>query len=370
MFRNIMSGILAFLFGTFITIAFFEASFRVLPVTDATHAQPVNNENPYFHFLPERNLRFSLGWNFSISNRKKVNNYGFFTDYDFTPEDSSPLIGVIGDSYVEAKQVANEDTMHGILGKELERRGRVYGVGFSGAPLSQYLAYSRFMADEFSPDALVFIIIGNDFDESMLKYKSDPGFHYFDCEADSACPLVRIDYQGKSALNNLATKSSILRYINSTLNIPLVSIPQILFPPDTAEEVRFVGNVRSEVDEERLEYSRRAVDLFLERLPEYSRLSPERILFVIDAMRPSIYSDKALEADRGSYFDLMRGYFSERAARLGFEVIDMQPVFLKRYKETGEEFEFYPIDAHWNELGHRLVADRISESSVFKRLHD
>jgi hypothetical protein len=295
MFRNIISGLIASLFGILMTVVFLKIIFRILPVTDATHAQPVHERAPYFHFLPDRDLTLSLGWNFSISNEKKVNNYGFFSNYNFNQEDSITLLGVIGDSYVEAKQVANENTMHGILGKELEGRGRVYGIGFSGSPLSQYLAYSRFMADEFSPDALVFIIVSNDFDESMFRYKSDPGFHYFDCEVNNYCPLVRIDYHGKSALNNFATKSAILRYINSTLNIPIVSIPQFLFSYSSSADIKYVGNVRSEVVKRRLDDSKKSVELFLERLPDYSDLSPSKIFLLWMLLGPQFILEKVLK---------------------------------------------------------------------------
>jgi hypothetical protein len=64
----------------------------------------------------------------------------------------------------------------------------------------------------------------------------------------------------------------------------------------------------------------------------------------------------------------MRAYFSKQTQAKGYEVIDMQPVFIKHHKLTGEQFEFYPIDAHWNEVGHRMVADEIRKSKVFYRV--
>ena len=68
----------------------------------------------------------------------------------------------------------------------------------------------------------------------------------------------------------------------------------------------------------------------------------------------------------GSYFESMKVYFIEQARKIGSAVIDMLPVFVDHYKENGKRFEFYPVDAHWNALGHELVADEIQSSSLFK----
>lgn len=68
--------------------------------------------------------------------------------------------------------------MHGRLARFAGARGRVYSFASSGSPLSQYLAYAELARDRFRPDALVVVVVGNDFDESLLEYNSAPGFHY------------------------------------------------------------------------------------------------------------------------------------------------------------------------------------------------
>ena len=80
---------------------------------------------------------------------------------------TKPIIAVIGDSYVEALQVKNKDAFHAILDKGLSSHD-VYPIGISGS-LSQYIAFSRYAAEQFSPKLFVFLIIENDFDESFKK---------------------------------------------------------------------------------------------------------------------------------------------------------------------------------------------------------
>ena len=102
-------------------------------------------------------------------------------------------------------------THHGLLSKEVDGKGRVYSFGSSGAALSQYLAYAEFAKSEFHPMAMVFIVVGNDFDESLLKFKGKPGHHYFS-EIDGRFVLTRIDHQNDQFKENLKS-FALVRYI-------------------------------------------------------------------------------------------------------------------------------------------------------------
>ena len=58
-------------------------------------------------------------------------------------------------------------------------------------------------------------------------------------------------------------------------------------------------------------------------------------------------------------------YFEKQALAFGYEVLNMQPIFIERNRLDNSRFEF-KTDGHWNELGHALVAEKIEESAVFK----
>ena len=45
---------------------------------------------------------------------------------------------------------------------------------------------------------MVFVIVGNDFDESLSKYKTGPGFHHFTETSDGALSLELYDYSPTS----------------------------------------------------------------------------------------------------------------------------------------------------------------------------
>lgn len=169
--KKILFPLISILLGIFLSIILLEVILRMLPVRDSLMTLPVNSTNPIIRFKEDRDVIFSHGANFSIVTKKHVNNYGFLNDQNYSPEDKSPLLAIIGDSYVEAVQVENKNSMHGILSQETIGKGRVYSFGSSGSPLSTYLAYANYATKGFNANALAFIIIGNDFDESLTKLK-------------------------------------------------------------------------------------------------------------------------------------------------------------------------------------------------------
>ncbi len=350
-----------------VTFLALEGLMQLLPVTDEANTQAVDQSSPIIHFMPNQDITFSRGWNFSISNVKHINNYGYMSDYDYAPpsQDAAPLLTIIGDSYVEAAQVENRQSMHGLLASRMSGEGRVYAIGYSGAPLSQYLAFADFARHEFEPDAMAFVIIGNDFDESLLKYKSAPGFHYFATDSNGLMELRLVDYEPSRWLRKTAKKSALVRYLFLTAGIDPEKVSAMFDSNQAGQQRHFVGNTSADATQDRLRDSKAAVDAFFDKLPKKSGLPPGSILFVVDGMRPDLYTDDAIKLARGSYFDLMRTYFIGRATALGYQVIDMQPVFERHYREHGKRFEF-PTDAHWNVLGHQLVADEIAKTSMFQ----
>ena len=162
------------LYGVYVfttSFIFLEIIFQILPVSDSYFIQPVNELNPNKHFIKNAVFVRQTGFDFKHVVRKKSNNYGYLTNQHFTSKksDESCIYLIVGDSYVEASQVQNEDTFHAILSQNLVCD--IYPIGASGDPLSQYLANAKFAKKEFQPDLYIFTVISNDFDESWLRYK-------------------------------------------------------------------------------------------------------------------------------------------------------------------------------------------------------
>lgn len=363
--RQFALGLALITASLFISVILLEAGLHLVPVNEGLHTQPVDQSDPILRFEQNRTATWSRFANFSMVNTIHSNNYGFINNQDYTPAPSQPLIAVIGDSYVEAAMVPYDQTLHGRLARSLDPDIKVYSFGASGAPLSQYLAYAGYAKNEFHPQKMIFIIVGNDFDESILSPSSSPGFHYFKDTNHAPLELTRIDFH-PSIITSLVRRSKLAMYLATNLQAQhaLANLKSLF---SNAKPKQFVGQTKADVAPKRLASSRQAIQRFFELLPEMSGLAPQDILFVVDGLRPHLYSQNTLKQAKKSYFAHMRKVFLGDAKRHGYMVADLQPVFQAAHKMTGKRFEFKK-DGHWNAEGHRLAAQEALASPLLAPL--
>jgi hypothetical protein len=150
----------AFFYCVLILLPFviMEGFFRILPVSNPPYLLPVSAAHPVVHYQPNIEYLSSGGWNFSIRTRMRTNNFGYNNLWDYHPEDTTPLLMVIGDSFVEALTVDSGKSTAEILNSTVSGRGRVYSIGVSGAALSQYLAFAEFSKNSFHPSVIAFFL--------------------------------------------------------------------------------------------------------------------------------------------------------------------------------------------------------------------
>lgn len=211
---------------------------------------------------------------------------------------------------------------------------------------------------------MVVLIIGNDFDESLLKYKNEPGHSYFAEDAQGALALRRLDYR-PSLWRRIIRASALVRYV--TLNTDLLNFVlmwQHLPLGRPSNHLAFVGNTVAKADPVRIADAQRAIDTFLTRAAEAAGLPAHRILFAVDGMRPHIYNAATWQLATGSYFDIMRQYFVTRAHQGGFEVLDLQPLFAEHFAQHHRPLEF-ATDNHWNSLGHEVAEEALAHSDLY-----
>ena len=88
-------------------------------------------------------------------------------DYRLARTPGVARIAIVGDSMVEALQVAASASLAEQLGRRLGVAAEVYRFAISGAPLSQYLWMIEREVARYAPDLVVVVLIHNDFDESF-----------------------------------------------------------------------------------------------------------------------------------------------------------------------------------------------------------
>ena len=346
-----------------------ELALRLLPVYEGASRLPVNDRDPIARLEPDREFTWSRGWDFPVVNTVQVNDAGFVSDVDYEPDAPGPLLAVVGDSFVEAAMLPFRRTCAGRLATALEPAARVYAFGVSGAALGQYLAWARYARDAFGPDGLVVIVIENDYDQSLLEYNrvAKRGYHQFVERGNGRLALQRLD-SAPPPLFRLKRHSALARYL-------LIHLRLRWKANEAYQRVRtwITGRPRPQTwiprrspasaAPARVSASKRAVDAFLDLLPEYSGLDPDRIVFVVDGIRRALYDEERLAGTRGSFLDVMNRYFLATAGRKGYETIDLQPRFIAHYREHGQRFE-WPRDKHWNALGHERCFEAVAGSKL------
>ena len=363
--------------GTTVLLVVLELTFWILPVREGSPRIPPSDDDRIARFQADERWRYSAGWNFYISNEMRTNNAGWVSDIDYVRKASTPLLAFVGDSYVEGDHLPWSDTCHGRLAARWGETVRVYSFGVNAAPLSQYLAYAEYARDAYGPVGLVIPIIENDFDESLLQWSSDR-FFAFEEQPDGGFVLAPPRVPPTSPKSLFA---QFRRWVNVHSSLARYRTYHVGFIRTTIRDERrrndwsAAGDTATPFREtdpavahpERVATSRRAVDVFLRMLPDRSGLDPEQIVFVVDGIRPYRYTEGWEHRWDGSYHDVMRRYFMDQARAGGFEVIDMQPVFVGHYRSHQQSFN-WPLDLHWNPLGHGLCAEQVAQSAALRRI--
>jgi hypothetical protein len=336
-----------------------EVVLNFLPVASGLRSMPVDAANPIYRFEPNRPYVYSHTWRMAYVNRGRVNNAGYVNDQDYK-DDARPLIAVVGDSFIEAQMVPYRETLHGRLAKTHAGELRVYSFAASGAPLSQYLIFAQHAVRDHGARAIIINVAVNDFDESHIAYRGPPGFWLY-APDESGELRLRLQPLQHSLLRTLARHSALARYalINLKLSYYLVQVRwlrDLLFgSPAFAQSP----------DEIRIARSLAAIDAFLRDLPRRVDLPKDRVVLTVDGHR----YPEAKGASEGDYFDRMRRALLGKASALGYEAIDLDPLFLARHRASGERFDF-PLDPHWSGNGHAVAAEAVLGSRMLRAMRE
>jgi hypothetical protein len=361
--KRLLFAVLAVALSFGVILVALEIGLRFLPVETGFSFAPVHANAPVMHAAPDKAFVSSVGWDFQLTNRGRVNNAGFVNDRDYDPSAASLLLAVVGDSYIEAKMVPYVETVQGRLASAVKGRGRVYSFGFSGAPLSQYLIWAHHAWTSYRPDGIVINVVANDFDESMAHIGTKVGFHqYVDGPNGPVLTLVPYD---PPAWRDALKRSALARYL--IYNLKVLDLYGFLQRRATGEGARAFSNVAAEPTAVRMDAASTAIAAFFRDLPAMHDLTRDRILFVVDGLREAIYDPALAVEAAASYAGRANRLFMEAARAEGYTVIDMHAEFSADYAARSQYFE-YPTDGHWSGVGHGVAADAIARSPLFRAL--
>ena len=342
---------------TFIVIfLMLEVIFRFIIVASNTPTPIFDQEHKIIKYNNQANKEgiFSLGKVAEERYKWSVNTEGWNSAVEYPKEGERPKIAVIGDSYVEAFHVNNDESFPALLNKK--NNAAVMSFGFSGAPLSQYLNMSRYVNKVFDPDVLIFTLVHNDFDESLRKYNPLPYFMTFDISQDSVVTEIPATSYTQSLSSSVWKKSAFLRYL--IFNLKIVNIIQN-FRAGVKKKVE--ANIVVDEDPKRKQEVATVIDYFCSQLIKEN--PNKKIVFIMDAPRVQIYNN-TLHNCKVCYLNEL---VETATHKYNIPLIDMIEPLKENFAAHKKLFNSL-LDGHWNAYGHQVVADTLHKFLVNKRL--
>lgn len=345
--RRTVFNLLWLALGALLAIALLEAVLRFLPVTMGIYRTtqferwPLQNAEPH---LPYAN---SHTWALLNTHRGLTNNYGHIAPFDYK-KNSHPIL-VIGDSFVESLMNDHADTLQGQLGEKMGTPESVYGLGVSGLSASDYVALSRLARDEFKPVAAVFLVTDGDFSESLGQRLGN----YFLTPTGQTFELDYAPLQGDTFMKRIRKSVgdfALYRYLQVNLQFAPKNLVNV-FQKQKEPAVQ----VHATPSPEKIRAQQKVADWFLAELPSALGIPPECIVFLVDSDRYAIYKADLASPRKDS--PQVRQHFITRARQLGFKLRDLDPVFRQLYAQNQTKFDHWPMDRHWNKVGHGVGAN-------------
>jgi lysophospholipase L1-like esterase len=283
-------------------------------------------------------------------------------NYQVASQDVETVV-VIGDSYVDALQVDYKSSFAEVLENRLitqnlndeepRKQIKVYRMGISGAPLSQYYHLLRKEAKLYQPKLVIISLIHNDFTESFTftpgMYSSS--FLKIKRELDQFQLIEPTTYQRMwyTSLRESAT----WRYLAFRKGLRFALLRRVVFGEEDKIKV-------GEEDTGSLSHETHEVTNFL--FAEIKKLADAegiKLLFIIDGDRQRIYGVTGREKDQRSIAAINQ-MASDLAKANKIPFLDLTQVFEEDYRRNRKAFNSQ-VDYHWNEYGHRLVGETIAE---------
>lgn len=285
---------------------------------------------------------YTMGKLSQIKANWHINNCGWnsMIDYYHNTNSDKKLICIIGDSYIRALQVDVDNNIASLLRNKLSNEYQIYSFGHDGAPLSQYLHMSRYVNKHFKADVLIFLLVHNDFRESIAQFVSRPYFLQTGFTNDG---IYEIEPK-KPKLYQFLTYSALFRYLYSNLHMASSYFKIIQRPKN------YNANIDVDSFSEKKDKIKEATNYLIRKIKFENR--DKRVIFMMDAPRSDIYKNKMLNSN----VMWMNKMVSQICKSHELEFIDLTNVFYNDYIKNRKKFNS-ELDGHWNEYGHYIASE-------------
>lgn len=286
-----------------------------------------------------------------IRGRWHINDAGWNSAVEYRTGEpgKKPRIAIVGDSYVEAFYVDVDKSLAADLRRELGEKADVYSFGLSGASLAEYLQLSRYVARQYAPDILVVNVVHNDFDESLAEVSPEPSYLRVKKAGDAFQEVEPTWPYHRNWIGGVLRRSALYRYVTSNLGVRR----QIAGLRSRGGKASPKRNYAANVDVDAVKARRAEVEEVTRYLVRKIRdeNGGRAVLFMVDAPRSDLYEGNLAGSRVAWLNELLQSACEESAC----PCLDLTAAFKAHWDAHHEHFE-WPIDGHWNALGHEVAA--------------
>jgi hypothetical protein len=201
---------------------------------------------------------------------------------------------------------------------------------------------NRYVNKQFKPDILIFLLVHNDFHESIARYVKKPYFLQMDFMDDG---VYEID-PTKRRLYQFLTYSALFRYLYSNLNLASLYFDIIEKPKN------YNANIDAEGVLKQKDRITEVTKYLIGKIKLENR--DKRVILMMDAPRNDIYEDRVTSSD----VLWLNKMVARIARRYEVELLDLTDVFYNDYKRNNLRFNS-ELDGHWNEYGHYMASEAL-----------
>lgn len=353
--------------------------------------------------------RFSAetGWRGQANETKVLDTDGYKHDFQLNSQGmhdtEHPLVKpantyrilMLGDSFVEARQVTEPETAHQIMENLLNQSSQdeQYAVISAGVPAwgtGQQLLYYRSQGRRYQPDlVLLMVYLGNDITDNLPVHSvSFGGVDYyapyfsvcnetFDPDSWLYGPGIEPAVERCSSMRRMVSQSLHGLYWRShtyrSLS-PLLNLRQSDFFNKNLPNIHLYVPLENEVfrndfprENKLFAYGWKAIFEIIKQLQqEVEADGAELAIVLIDAAEVINLAvlppeEQAARVESMPYLaltrpDLPEKKFREALAGRDIGILNLQPELVGHIREYAQPL-YYPIDKHWNRAGNRVVAE-------------
>jgi hypothetical protein len=313
-------------------------------------------EIPFARYLPEYALTVSdrrqdsAGWytygkQAQIRAPWRINEAGWNSAFDYRRDTSSPLVAIVGDSYVENLYCPPEEHLDYLLAQRLPAGYRAYNFGRRGIPMSHMVPMTRYVRDQVAPDWIVYLLNHRNLGESVARIRRGRYFLQYDKQGDSIFTLPPQPYQSSPQKQWLSLSATFRYFVsNFTFRIAWPRLSLTPAPPPDLPEAQKPENqaLQQEIARQIL------IDIT-------EAAKPARVLFVLHPNRAAIYEGHSPVPETRPM-----NLIKKELEALDLPYLSLNPAFSAAYLETGNTFEF-ENNKHWNGYANEVAANAIYE---------